>query len=59
MKNYRLVVDFHAENDKDAKQQTQIALSSAFDDGFEGMRLTEHKQDDRLVMGRATLVGDE
>lgn len=55
MKNYRLVVDFHAENDSDAKAQARLALT-AVDDGYEAARLTEG---DRLVMGNVTLVGDD
>jgi hypothetical protein len=48
VKNYKLIVDFHAENDLDAKAQTQVALT-AFDDGYGAARLTE---DGRVVIDR-------
>jgi len=55
VKNYKLVVYFHAENDKDAKQQVQAALRKSFDDGHEGMRLTD-RNGDRLIFSTALLV---
>jgi hypothetical protein len=34
VKNYKLIIEFHAENDEDAANQTRLALEG-FDDGYE------------------------
>jgi hypothetical protein len=55
MKNYRMVVEFHAEDDADAQEQATRSLD-AFDDGHGTMTL--HETTDRLVFVSHTIEAD-